>query len=102
MQENKGAKGDIRDELPAYSLKHSDVATCIGVGQHDLEIIQMYRHIFRRPMLAVLHYMIFTAAKCWEEHHNRIIKEMEEKRSADERIITEYIKRFGRIGPRSI
>jgi len=101
MKDNTDDKDDITSELPHYGLKHGNIATFIPVGQHDLEIIQMYRHIFRKPMLAVLRYTIVTAAKCWEEHHSGIIKEMEEKRSTDERIITEYIKRFARIRPRS-
>jgi hypothetical protein len=50
-------------------------------------------------MVAVLHYMIGTAAKCWEERHNRNLKEMEEKLITNEKIIVEYMKRFGRISP---
>jgi len=53
------------------------------------------------PMRAILHEMIGAAAKCWEEQHDRRIKELEEKRRIGERIITEYIKRFGCIRPRS-
>jgi len=99
MQENTDDKGDLTGELPAYSLKHSDIASYIAVGQGDLDILQMYKHLFKKPMLAVLHYMIITAAKCWEEHHNRNIKEMKEKLRTNEMIILEYLRRFGRISP---
>ncbi len=84
----------------AYSLKHSNIASYIAVGQGDFEIPQMYKHVLKKPMLAVLHDIIGTAAKCWEEQHNSIIKEMEEKLRTDEKIIMGYIRKFGRIRPR--
>jgi len=33
-----------------------------------------------------------SAGKCWEEQHDRKIKEMEEKLRIDEKIIMEYIQ----------
>jgi len=59
----------------------------------------MYKNIFKKPMVAVLHDMIGTAARCWEDHHHRIIKEMEEKLRTNENIILAYLERFGRIRP---
>ena len=99
MQENTDDKSAKTGELRDYSLKHRNIATTIPVGEGDLEILQMYKLILKKPMLAVLHYMIITAVKCWEEHHGRIIKEMEEKLRTDEKIIVEYLQRFGRIRP---
>jgi len=90
-------KGKGREDLYVYSLGRSKTATNIAVSSGDLQILKMYSHIFKRPMVWILHDMIGTAAKCWEEHHNRIIKEMEEKSITDERIIAEYIIRFGPI-----
>jgi hypothetical protein len=40
-----------------------------------------------------------SAGKCWEEQPDRKIKEMEEKLRIDEKIIMEYIQKFGRIKP---
>jgi hypothetical protein len=50
-------------------------------------------------MLAVLHDMIVTATKCWENQHDRNIKEMEEKLRTQEDIIVRYIRNFGRVRP---
>ena len=99
MKDNIDDKDELTTELSDYSLKHRNIATTIPIGQGDLEILQMYKHIFRKPMLAVLHYMIGTAVKCWEEHHIRTIKEMEEKLRTNENIILAYIQKFGRIRP---
>ena len=99
MQENNGDKGSKPGDLYAYRLKREEVAGRVSIGSGDLEILRMYKHLCKKPMLAVLHDMIGTAAKCWEEHHNRNIKEMKEKLRTNEMIILEYLRRFGRISP---
>jgi hypothetical protein len=101
MKDKTDDKDDKIGELPAYGLKHSEIASTLPLGQGDLDILQMYKHVFNRPMVAVLHYMIGTAAMCWEEHHIRIIKEMREKLITNEKIIVAYIEKFGRIKPKS-
>ncbi len=95
MEENREKPID----LYVYSLREGQIASRIAVGQGDLTILWMYKHLFKKPMRAVLHDMIGTAAKCWEEHHVRIIKEMEEKIITDEKIIVGFIRKFGRIRP---
>ena len=95
-------KGKGREDLYVYSLGRSKTATNIAVSSGDLQILKMYSHIFKRPMVWILHDMIGTAAKCWEENHVRRIRQLEEKSRTDERIIQEYIKRFGHIRPRSV
>ena len=64
MQENKGDKGDKTGDLNVYSLSHGKIATTIPISHGDLEILQMYKGFFKKPMLAVLHDMIGTSAKC--------------------------------------
>ena len=98
-QENIGDKGDKKEDLYVYSLRKGQIACSIAIGHDDLLILQMYKNIFKKPMVAVLHDMIGTAAMCWEEHHRRIIKEMEEKIITDEKIIMAYLHKFGRISP---
>ncbi len=99
MQENKDDKGGKLSDLYVYGLKKGQIACSMAIGHGDLEILRMYKHLFKKPMVAILHDMIVTATKCWEEHHNRKIKEMEEKLRTNEKIILEYMKRFGRIRP---
>ena len=99
MQEDKEKIGSKKGDLYVYSLRKGQIASSLSVGSNDLLILQMYKNIFKKPMVAVLHDMIGTAATCWEQQHERKIKEMEEKLRTDELIILEYIKRYGRISP---
>ena len=99
MQEDKEKIGSKKGDLYVYSLRNGQVASTIAVGSNDLLILQVYKNIFKKPMVAVLHDMIGTAARCWEDHHHRIIKEMEEKLRTDELIILKYIQKYGRISP---
>jgi len=48
-------------DLYVYTLGKENIPTFISVGHGDLEIIQMYKRLFRKPMQAVLHDMIGTA-----------------------------------------
>ena len=49
-RENTDDKSTKTDDLYAYSLKHSNIATTIPIGQGDYEILQMYRHVLKKPM----------------------------------------------------
>ena len=100
MQENNGDKGSKLSDLYTYRLKREQRAGTVAVGYGDLEILRMYKHLREKPIVAVLHDMIVTAVKCWEEQHNRKIKEMEEKIATDARIIIRYIEKFDRVRPR--
>ena len=99
MQENNGDKGSKLSDLYTYRLKREQRAGTVAVGYGDLEILRMYKHLRKKPMVAILHDMIVTAVKCWENHHDRNIKEMEEKLITNEKIIVAYIRKFGRIKP---
>jgi len=98
-QENIGDKGGKTSDLYVYGLRNGQIASTIAVGHGDLTILWMYKHLLKKPMLAVLHDMIVTATKCWENQHDRNIKEMEEKLRTQEDIIVRYIRKFGRIRP---
>jgi hypothetical protein len=98
-QENIGDIGDKKGDLYVYRLRKGQIACSMAIGYDDLLILQMYKNIFKKPMVAVLHDMIGTAAMCWEEQHGRKIKEMEEKLITNELIIIRYIQKFGRISP---
>ena len=99
MQENKGDKGDKPGDLYTYGLKRGQRAGTVPLGHGDLEILRMYKHLLRKPMVAILHDMIVTAVKCWENEHNRKFKEMGEKLRTQEDIIVRYIRKFGRVRP---
>ena len=99
MQENKGDKGYKTSELYTYGLKRGQRAGTVALGYGDLEILRMYKHLLKKPIVVVLHDMIVTAVKCWENQHNRKFKEMEEKLRTQEDIIMRYIRKFGRVRP---
>ena len=99
MQENNGDKGSKTSDLYTYGLKRGQRAGTMPIGHGDLEILRMYKHLLKKPMLTILHDMIVTATKCWEDHHDRNIKEMEEKLRTQEDIIVRYIRKFGRVRP---
>ncbi len=99
MQENNGDKGSKPGDLYTYMLKKGDIAARVSIGYGDLEILRMYKHLLKKPIVVVLHEMIVTAVKCWENEHNRKFKEMEEKLRTQEDIIVRYIQKYGRISP---
>ena len=99
MEENREEKREKPIDLYVYSLREGQIASYVAVGKGDLMILWMYKGLFKKPMRAVFHDMVGTAAKCWEEHHVRKIKEMEEKIATYELIIMRYIQKFGRIRP---
>jgi len=99
MQENNGDKGSKPGDLYTYMLKKGDIAARVSIGYGDLEILRMYKHLLKKPIVVVLHDMIVTAVKCWENQHNRKFKEMEEKLRTQEDIIVRYIQKFGRLKP---
>jgi len=50
----------------------------------------MYKHVIKMPMTSVLHYMIGTAAKCWEEKHDQQIADLNERVRTQAKIIVPY------------
>ena len=99
MQENNSDKGSKSGDLYTYCLKRGQRASNIAVGYDDLAILKMYKHLQKKPIVVVLHDMIVTAVKCWENEHNRKFKEMEERLRTQEDIIIRYIQKFGRVRP---
>ena len=99
MQENKGDKGGKPSDLYVYGLKKGQIACSMAIGHGDLEILRMYKHLLKKPMVAILHDMIVTAVKCWEDNHDSNIKEMEERLRTQQDIIIRYIRKFGRVRP---
>ncbi len=100
MQENIGDKGGKLSDLYVYGLRKGQIACSMAIGHGDLEILRMYKYLLKKPMVAILHDMIVTAVKCWEDHHDRNIKEMEERLITNEKIIMGFIRKFGRTRPR--
>ncbi len=82
-----------------YRLRKEDVSTLIGLSRGDHNLLKVYKNMDRKPMLAVLHDLIGLAAKCREEKHVEVIKELEERLRITTKIATAYLRKYGKIRP---
>ena len=78
-------------------MARDQIATHIPVSRGDQQIIRMYKDVFRRPMIAVLHAMVGQSAKCWEEKHDETIRTLNERLRIQARIILAYLNKYGPI-----
>jgi len=73
------------------------------IAEGDYDIITAYGSLRNKPRSTILHEMIGTAAKCWEEKHAERLPELQEWRDKTEdyelmaRIIELYHKKYGRL-----
>jgi hypothetical protein len=81
-------------------LMREEVATKVNIGEMDLNILRTYKTLMKQPMAAVLHEMIGTAVKCWEEKHVNHIKESDEQVRILTRIVATYLEKYGKIRPK--
>jgi len=84
-------------EKPGYTYRITpdDVATRVRISTGDLTIIKIYKHLLKKPITTILHEMIGTAGKCWEEKHDSVIKELREKVEELEPIVFAYYAKYG-------
>ncbi len=71
------------------------------IAERDYNIITVYRNLYNKPRTTILHEMIGTAAKCWEEKHDEQLKELREWKNKTEdyelmaRIVELYKQKYG-------
>ena len=80
-----------------HRIKRQDLAAEIATSAGDLDILRAYKEHLNLPMRSVLHYMIGTAAKCWEEKHDETMKNMLERIRVQAKIIVAYIHKYGAV-----
>ena len=78
-----------------YRLPREDIATMLAVGKGDLSILDVYAGIMGISRIAVIHEMIGTAARCWEENHPAAINKMADKITGQKQLLFLYRYRFG-------
>ena len=88
---------DNRAGQYVYRVPKDQIGTHIAISKGDNEIIRMYKDVFRRPMIAVLHAMIGQSAKCWEEKHEKVIENLQERVRIQAKIIVAYLNKYGPI-----
>jgi len=57
------------------------------------------KNIDKMPLIAVLHHIIGRGAKCREEKHVEVIKELEERLRIATKIAAAYLRKYGKIRP---
>ena len=80
-----------------HRIKRQDTATHICISAGDYDILRAYKGLLNVPLRTVLHYMIGTAAKCWEEKHDETMKSMLERIRVQAKIIVAYIHKYGPV-----
>ncbi len=80
-----------------YRLRKEDIATYLAIGKGDHNILIMYKNIDKMPMVAVLHHIIGRGAKCREEKHMQVIKDLEERLRIATKIAATYLQKYGPI-----
>ena len=80
-----------------HRIKRQDLAAEIAISAGDFDILRAYKEHLNIPMRSVLHYMIGTAAKCWEEKHDETMKNMLERIRVQAKIIVAYIHKYGAV-----
>ncbi len=73
------------------------------IAEGDYDIITTYGNLYSKPRTTILHEMIGTATKCWEEKHAEQLPELLEWRDKTKdyelmaRIIELYKQKYGRL-----
>ena len=80
-----------------YRLPRIDVAAQMAISKGDLDILRIYKGILGISMIAVIHEMIGTAARCWEENHPKVINKMAETIAGQKSLLFLYRAKFGRL-----
>ena len=78
-----------------FRLPEDDIATQMAIGQGDLDIIEVYKAILGVSRRAVLHEMVGTAARCWEESHPHVINKMAKQIEGMKYLLHLYRAKFG-------
>ena len=80
-----------------YRVGRDQFRAHIPISGADDKIIHMYKDVFRRPLIHVIHAMIGQSAKCWEEKHEQTIQDLNERTRTQARITLAYLNKYGPI-----
>ena len=84
-----------------YRVTAQGKSRSMRISEGDYAIISVYSNINGKPRTTILHEMIGTAAKCWEEKHDEQLPELQEWRDKTKefelmaRIIELYKQKYG-------
>ncbi len=77
MSEKKGGK-KVKSEAPGYiyQVTKQGKSKSMRISEEYYHTPTIYYNLRKRPRGTILHEMIGTAAKCWEEKHDKQLKEL--------------------------
>lgn len=90
---------------PGYVYRVTDQgkSRSMRISEGDYVIISVYSNLYSKPRTTILHEMIGTAAKCWQEKHNERLPELQEWKNNTldygllKRIVQLYFQKYGRL-----
>lgn len=88
---------DNRGAQYVYTVPRDQIGTYVAISEPDKKILHMYKDVFRRPLIHVIHAMVGQSAKCWEEKHGQTIHDLNERTRTRARIILAYLNKYGPI-----
>ena len=88
---------DNRAGQYVYRVPKDQIGTHIAISKGDNEIVKIYKNLFKRPSIVVMHWMIGQSAKCWEEKHEEVIENLQERVRIQAKIIVAYLNKYGPI-----
>ena len=78
-----------------YGMTKDNYGCSVKVSKPDIIIIKAWAELKKKTNQTVLHAMIGQATKCWDEKHEFMITDMEERAVAAEHVVGLYFKRYG-------
>ncbi len=72
-------KNTKKDRLKPHRLPEKDAMATIHIDLGDKTILKVYKKLLQAPMRTVIHFMIGTAARCYEEKHIQQIQDLEKE-----------------------
>ena len=90
-------KSGEKDKLKPHRLPEKGAMASIHIDLGDRTILKVYKKLLQAPMRTVIHFMIGTAARCYEEKHIQQIQDLEERVQIQAEIIVTYIKKYGQL-----
>ncbi len=104
MSEKKGGK-KVKLEVPGYVYRvtKQNKSKSMRISKEDYVILTIYNNLYKKPRATILHEVIGTAAKCWEEKHEEEIKQLQEwkGKTADydilAKILSLYVQKYGQL-----
>ncbi len=97
----KRSQEEVDSEKPGYlyQVTRQGRAKTLRISEEDYTILTVYSNLRKKPRTTIMHEMIGTAAKCWEEKHDEQLAELREwkKKTEDYELLVRIVEQ--KYGP---